>query len=394
MKRLHFVTLSRSDYASTKPIIQAAIEDADLEVEVTVGGSHLLSRFGNTVKVVQDDGIKIDYLARFMEETDDTDDTMAAAYSRAVFSFFDIFSESRPDCVFIVGDRWEMQAVATVASLMRIPIAHHSGGDITEGSADNQTRYLLTNLAQLHFTALPEHAKRLMAVGEESWRIRTVGEPALSQIERQSSSKEEFYSLVNLPVGSDFVLATFHPTTYDPMSFENQIKLFLAALDLVRGNVVLTAPNPDPGSGRFYRGLVDYCRKSNGRVRLYEHLGADNYYAAMSYARYMIGNSSSGLWEAPSFRLPVINIGSRQNGRIRSENVVDADLEVSSIQNAIKLVSSQAFRDNMKYVKNPYVRSRGIAEMLEVLKAQRDMNKLLSKKFVDPLSFQRPEYEI
>lgn len=385
MKRIAFVTLSRSDYASLRPVALAAEKDPDIGVTLIAGGSHLLKRFGETINDIRADGFQKIEVVEFLNETDNSDAEIAAAYARAVQAFTNLFTRNPPDIIFILGDRWEMLAVATVGSLLRIPIAHHSGGDITQGSADNQTRYVLSTLSHLHFVALDDHKARLLRMGEEDWRITVTGEPALTGITDFAQDTPDIHAALKLLSGTPFVLATFHPTSYDEKPLDEQIDIFIAALDLIDENIVLTAPNPDAGSAAFFEKLSTYAN-THDNVHLFENLGSAKYYAAMNEALYMIGNSSSGLWEAPSFDLPVINIGRRQDGRTRGNNVIDTPLEIDAIKNAITQATAPAFRDSLQDAKNPYVKENGIAQMIAELKKDTPREKLLAKTLIDPLS--------
>lgn len=388
MTRVFFVTLSRSDYATLRPIALAALKDTALDTVLVAGGSHLLSRFGQTIDSIRADGFPDVRIVDFLHEDDDSDDDIAAAYARAVSGFVELLRTDRPDYVFIVGDRWEMIAVATAASMLRIPVAHHSGGDITQGSADNQTRYVLTTLSHLHFVALDDHKKRLIHMGEEESRITVVGEPALTGLRDVAAKVPDIRAELGLKADAPFVLATFHPTSYDALPPQGQIEIFLKALDMVADDIVLTAPNPDPSSGSFYEIMSSYARR-HPRVHMFENLGRDRYYAAMASARFMIGNSSSGLWEAPSFRLPVVNIGNRQKGRLHGRNVVHAELNADSIQSAVAQVTQDSFRAALSDSDNPYVREDGVDIVLSVLKRPYAKTELLAKVFVDPLGMSK-----
>lgn len=379
---VHFVTLSRSDYASTRPVVRAAL-NAGIDVKLIAGGSHLLGRYGRTIEMIEKhDGFNVHARPDFLLETDDSPAELAAAYARAVEQFVRIFTEDKPDRVFIVGDRWEMLAVASAASLLHIPIIHHSGGDITQGSADNQTRYALSTLSHIHLTALPEHSARLIAMGEEPWRVTTVGEPALTELEANAKAVPDIRSHLGLKANEPFVLATFHPTSFDTLAPGAQIDVFLKALDAVTDTMILTAPNPDAASELFRRKLHDYA-KNHAHVHLHDSLGSA-YYAAMSAARFMIGNSSSGLWEAPSFALPVINIGPRQQGRAHGNNVVNVPLDAEAIRGAIVTVSAPAFRASLT-TDNPYVRPDTLDLILSAITQPTDTATLLAKRFIDPL---------
>jgi len=368
--KVHFITLSRSDYASVAPVVRAALEDKSLDAKLIAGGSLLLKRYGNIVETID---LPVFATVPFLREEDDSPAELARACGRAATAFAERLSRDRPEYVFILGDRWEMLPVACAASMLGIPIVHHSGGDITQGSADNQTRYALSSLAHLHLVALPEHAERLARMGEEPWRITVTGEPALTELSRHAAAPA---------TAASFVLATFHPTSFDPLPIPRQIEVFVEALALVEGPLVITAPNPDTDSGQFAQKLRAFAG-SRPDTRYVESLGAD-YYAAMRAASLMIGNSSSGLWEAPSFKLPVVNIGPRQQGRARGDNVIDAPLEINAVAAAIARASAPSFRPHLSG-NNPYVRPDTLELILGALKKPHDRKALLAKRFIDPL---------
>lgn len=367
---VHFITLSRSDHASVAPVFRAALADKRLDAKLVAGGSLLLKRYGS---ILQGLGLPVHATVPFLREEDDSPADLARAGARAAAAFAELLSGDRPDYVFLLGDRWEMLPVASAASMLGIPIVHHSGGDITQGSADNQTRYALSCLAHLHLVALPEHAARLARMGEEPWRITVTGEPALAELSRHAAAPA---------TSAPFVLATFHPTTFDPLPLPRQVEVFVQALALVQGPLVITAPNPDSDSGLFARALQAFA-SSRPDTRYVESLGAD-YHAAMRSASLMIGNSSSGLLEAPSFRLPVVNIGSRQQGRAHGDNVIHAPLEIGAIAAAMARAAAPSFRSRLSG-DNPYVRADTLELILGALRQPRDRGALLAKRFIDPL---------
>lgn len=380
-----FVTLSRSDYTSLRPIIKAAYQDPDIETVVVAGGSHLCERFGRSIDDIERDQIYIDKVVDFLGEEDDTEQDIARAYGRAYQLFVEYFIETPFDAVFILGDRWEMLAVATAASFLRIPIVHHSGGDITQGSLDNQTRYALSVLSHLHLVALDEHRDRLVAMGEEYWRVVSVGEPSLTEIKDKVGSVKDVRDRLGLAPDANYVLATFHPTTFDEVPFEQQAQLFIETLNLIDHEILLTASNPDPGSRAFFDVFNRYAR-SRENVHLYENLGPDLYFSAMNEAEFMIGNSSSGLWEAPSLGLPVINMGERQKDRLRGENVIDVKLDLNEVKQALGRIEAVRQNSTVQKKQNPYVKEDALGLILDSIKAQVSRTELLAKKLVDPLA--------
>jgi UDP-hydrolysing UDP-N-acetyl-D-glucosamine 2-epimerase len=385
--RVDFVTLSRSDYASMRPVALAAEKDDGFDLRVIAGGSHLLKRFGEEIHDIARDGYKNIETVSFLNEDDDTDEEMAAASARALAEMVRVFTKERPDRVFIIGDRWEMIPVVLAASMLRIPVIHHSGGDITQGSADNQTRYVLTTLSHLHLVALDDHARRLERMGEEVWRIFVTGEPALSSLKDHTASVPDIQALLGLSSNSPFSLATFHPVSYEGIAVEVQLEIFLQSLDSIKGDIVLTAPNPDAGAGLFYQKMLEFSR-NHKNIHFFENLGSAKYYAAMASAEFMIGNSSSGLWEAPSFGLPVVNMGERQKGRVRGKNVIDAPMKIEEIKKAIEKARNPDFKKSLLDRANPYVRDNTVSSILAAIKKDVSNDKLLAKVFVDPLEIQ------
>lgn len=383
-----FITLSRSDYTTLRPVFMQAATNPQYDAQLLVGGSHMLSRFGRSIDNIRSDGLSVTHEIDFMTDSDSTDPDITKAFARAVQCFTELFIEDRPEMVFIVGDRWEMQAVATVANMLHIPLAHHSGGDLTQGSDDNKTRYLLSTLANLHFVSLPEHKQRLIAMGEEPWRVHLAGEPALNHLVEMSLEHSEIKKTLGLTHSEAFVLATFHPTTFDTLPLEQQLDVFIAALTEIEEDILLTAPNPDPASKDYYLRLQDFAAQNN-HVHFVENLGATKYYQAMAAAKYMIGNSSSGLWEAPSFKLPVINIGHRQDDRVRVANVIDTECDLEAIRQAIQAIECPEFKRDLEACTNPYVYPQGVELMLKMMLQHLNNPRLLQKTLLDPLRLNR-----
>jgi len=382
--KILFCTFSRSDYASTAPIFRFFGNDNRFVLELLVGGSHLLDRFGQSVNDVTKAGFSIDYTSSFLGEDDNSAIEIARAYVRLCDDLIKILDSANADCVFILGDRWEMLGVATVCKFFNIPVIHHSGGDLTLGSSDNQTRFAISAHSHLHMTAHEEHSERLCAVGEEEWRVETVGEPALTHLKSfEPISRSEFLERFGVsPQAEGFALATFHPTSFDDVEFADQIELFLEVLNRIELPIIITAPNPDVASNDFYKALQSYANDRSDVV-LVESMGVEGYYSAMSYADFMVGNSSSGIWEAPSFQLPVINIGERQAGRIRATNVVDIGYGLEEFASAMKELKSSRFQKDNLDCTNPYVKHDCLSLMADFVADKFYNSKLMEKVFVD-----------
>lgn len=384
-RRIDLVTLHRSEFSALKPVWRAAHRADGIEARLVAGGSHLLARFGASIEAVRAAGraFGAEPAAEiaFLGDADDSDAQIAAAFARAAAAFAARFAAEPPDAVFLIGDRWEALAVACAASMARIPIIHHSGGDLTQGSADNQTRYAISQLAHRHLTALPEHAERLIAMGEEPWRVETVGEPSLAEIGASPDPRGE----IGLAPGAPFALATFHPSSFDTLPPEAQIRCFIGALSALDLALVITAPNADAHGGAFHRALQAFAAETP-RALMVENLGERLYHAAMAHADLMIGNSSSGIWEAPSFGLPVVNLGRRQEGRRRGANVVDAPLQSEAIAAAVATARSDAFRTAARGAPNPYARADCVERIRAALEDATPAETLLAKRLIDPLA--------
>jgi UDP-hydrolysing UDP-N-acetyl-D-glucosamine 2-epimerase len=384
-RHIDLATLHRSEFSALKPVWRAAHRSAKIEARLVAGGSHLLARAGGSIDAVRKAGREFGTAPAaeipFLREDDDSDAQIAAAFARAAAAFAARFAADRPDALFLIGDRWEALAIACAASVARIPIIHHSGGDVTQGSADNQTRYAISQLAHRHLTALPEHSKRLIAIGEEPWRVETVGEPSLAEIGSPPDPRGE----IGLVPDAPFALATFHPSSFDTLPPKAQIQCFIESLRALDLALVITAPNADAHGGTFYRALQAFAAHTP-RALMVENLGERLYHAAMAHADLMIGNSSSGIWEAPSFGLPVVNLGRRQEGRRRGANVVDAPLEREAIAQAVATARSDAFRVAARATQNPYAQADCLKRILAVLEDPTPKDKLLAKLLIDPIA--------
>ena len=378
--RVLFFSLARSDYTSIRPILKAALKDKDINVNFITGGSHLKKKFGNSIDLIKTDGIPICRIINFLNEKKDERIDYTNSFSKAVKLIGQCLKDFRPDKVFILGDRWEMLAVASATSLFSIPIIHHSGGDITQGSADNQFRFAISNLSHIHLTSLNEHRRRLIKIGEEKWRVIWAGEPALSDINITKNSKLDLYKKLKIHHNTKFVLATLHPTSFDSIPLEVQINIFIEVLGEINHQIILTAPNPDIGNKIFLSKLKIAAKKHNN-IKLIYNFGSKLYYAAMNQAEYMIGNSSSGLWESPSFKLPVINIGNRQFGRKHCKNVINVPFDKTKIIDGIKKISGNNFIKRCSNVTNPYIRENTIDIIINKIKEPINKEILLSKKF-------------
>ena len=272
MKKIDFISLSRSDYATLAPIFSHFESENYFENNLIFGGSHCLDRFGNSKDNILNDFPDASASLDFLLESDDAPGEMVEAASRLLVKINFHLERYKPEAVFLVGDRWELLPVAYACFLRRIPILHHSGGDMTQGSMDNQTRYALTNLSSLHFVGIQQHKDRLLKLGEEPWRVHIVGEPALN-VALETIVKQDQFSTQKK---QDYTLATFHPCLADPLDIPEQTDFFLDCLNTLSGKITITGPNPDAYSKQVYEKIKIFSLK-NSNVEFKEHLGAKYY---------------------------------------------------------------------------------------------------------------------
>jgi UDP-hydrolysing UDP-N-acetyl-D-glucosamine 2-epimerase len=378
------VTVARSDYGHLLPLLEELERTPDLvELLVYVSGSHLASPFGvRTGDLVAADRWPV--VARIpMGIDDDAPATIAAATGRGVAGFAAEFARRRPDLLVVLGDRYEMLSAAVAALPFGLPVAHLHGGEVTEGAIDEQIRHAITKLAHLHFVAAEPYAARVRQLGEEAWRVHCTGAPGLDRLRAGGSlAREEIGQRLGHPLGRPTLLVTFHPETLAVDDVPRQAAELTAALEKVDGDIVVTAPGLDPG----YQPLTAALERLTERrplTRLSATLGDDVYTSLLREADVMVGNSSSGLIEAPSFALPVVNVGDRQRGRLRAANVIDVAPEREAIADGIRRALDPAFRAGLRGLVNPYGDGHAAPRIARVLREVELGPRLTRKRFVD-----------
>jgi len=392
MRRIGVVTTSRADYGGVLPIARAIRADSDLELLLFVGGMHLAPEFGLTVKEIEADGLPIvDRIE--MAPASDSPEAIAQAMGQGVHGFARSLDRHRPDMLVLYGDRYELMAPALVATALNIPIAHVCGGDLTEGAIDNQVRYALTKLSHLHFVVLEEHARRVRQTGEESNRIFLTGEPALDLLNQlKPLSQKELADSLGMELTQPVAIITFHPETAGETPIEKQVNGLLSALDHLSGALVFTSPGADAGHRHIVDRLHDFVR-THRNAKFFASLGWQRYYSLMALADVIVGNSSSGIWEAPSFALPVVNVGQRQQGRTRAGNVIEAGFDTNSISKGIKRALEPKFRASLRGMRNPYGDGHASGRIVSALKRVSIDHRLLQKCFQN-IPLQSAEAEI
>lgn len=381
MRRIGVITFGRSDYSSCLPVMQTLTATPGLELQLMVSGTHFDPKFGHTVDAIRADGFA-EFATVPMSLADDRPATLAAAAGSVLAGLGALLARRRPDILLVVGDRYELLSVAAAALLHGVPLAHVSGGDITEGAMDNEVRHAVSKLSHLHFVAMPEHAARLRQMGEEAWRIQVTGDPALDLLRRLPRlSVAELSARLGVPLQAPVFLVTFHPVTRGGGDAVADQTALLAALDRFGGTCICTYPNADPGHDELIVALERHAAARPGRVCLVRHLGQQQLYSLMAVADVMVGNSSSGIWEAPSFPLPAVNVGDRQGGRRRAGNVIDAPVAREAIAAAIEKALSPAFKNSLAGLVNPYGDGAAAARIVNALAGAPPTAQLLAKRF-------------
>lgn len=386
MRTIGVVTVARSDYGIYLPVLRKIQEDPDLKLHLIVSGMHLSTEFGLTVKAIETDGFQIGDRVEMLLSSD-APEGIAKSMGLGTIGFGQACARFRPDILVVLGDRFEMHAAAVAALPFKIPVAHIHGGEITEGAIDNALRHSMTKLSHLHFVAAGEYARRLIQMGEEPWRVIISGAPALDSIRSIGLLlREELADRIGIRLEKDPLLVTYHPVTLEYEHTEWQVKQLLEALKSFDLPVVFTMPNADT-NGRVITRMMEAFVGENPAAKIVANLGPQAYFSMMAIAAAMVGNSSSGIIEAPSFKLPVVNIGTRQRGRLRAKNVIDVEYECAAIVNGITRAISSEFRSTLNDLTNPYGEGRASEVIVQHLKRVALDNRLLVKNFFDgPLS--------
>jgi UDP-hydrolysing UDP-N-acetyl-D-glucosamine 2-epimerase len=382
MRTIAVITVARSDYGLYRPVLDAITAHSALRLRLVAGGMHLSEEHGLTVREIEADGYIV---AARIEAVPASDDPVAIAASigASVVGFAEAFKRLRPDLVLVLGDRYEMLAAVVAALPLTLPVAHVHGGESTEGLIDEGIRHATTKLSHLHFAATEAYARRIVQMGEEPWRVHVVGAPGLDAIAGlEPLSLEELESLTGIALGEQTLLATYHPVTLEHEQVEDRVGGFLAALDRCGFDVLFTAPNADTRNRTVTRMIEAFVAEHPGSA-LVTSLGSRAYLSALIHVRALVGNSSSGIIEAASFRLPVVDVGRRQQGRLRAANVVHVEDEPAAIEAAIARATSSEFRAGLAGLVNPYGDGHAAERIVAELAGVPLDDRLLVKRFHD-----------
>ncbi len=377
-KKIVVITSSRADYSHLYWVLKGLESNASIDLHILAFGPHLSPQFGTTWQQIRADGFsQIKTIESLLSST--TDVGMAKSLGLAILGISDALADIRPDLLLIIADRYEMLAAANVALTLRIPIAHIEGGDVSEGAIDDAVRNALTKMSHLHFTPSALAKKRVLAMGEEPWRVLRSGAPSLDHLQKsQLPTTEETRRYFKLDKNNKTIVIAYHPVTLYRDSVQEQNALF-AALRKRTEQLVFCFPNADAGSYKIMQKVQDFC-ESYKNAQIHTNLSAQKYWGLLKVADLMLGNSSSGIMETPSLKLPCINIGIRQKGREQAKNIIDVAAQELSITQAIAKAMSPAFKQGLKNLKNPYGEGDAAEKIVKVLSAIAIDRRLLFKK--------------
>lgn len=381
-RRICIVTGTRAEFGLLRFLMQRLEDDPTVDLQVVATGMHLSPAFGSTYREIEAAGFSIAAKVEMLLSSDSSSAT-TKSIGLGVIGFADAFAALRPDLIVLLGDRFEILAAAIAAMVAGVPVAHLHGGETTEGAFDEAIRHSITKMAHLHFVAAPEYRKRVIQLGEHPERVFLVGGLGVDAIlHTELLDRAALEESIGIRLREKMLLITFHPVTLDLHSSGEQMQELLAALsDLSDTSLIFTMPNADTGNSEI-TSLLNQFVDQTANAHLFSSLGQRRYLSCMKLADGVIGNSSSGLAEAPSFRIGTVNIGDRQKGRLRAQSVIDCPPERDAIREAISTLYSDAFQRALSSVTNPYG-DGGASERIARTLSDYPLAGLLKKTFHD-----------
>lgn len=381
MRKICFATGTRAEYGLLSRLMRLVADDKDLQLQIIATNMHLMPEYGETYKEIEADGFHIDRKVYMNKSTDDATGIIVSM-AEEMKGMNDALIGLNPDILVILGDRYEMLVVATVAMLQRIPIAHLHGGEISEGAVDDSIRHSITKMSSLHFTSTEDYRRRVIQLGEQPDRVFYVGAIGVENLKKiPLLSKQDLEDSLNFTFDRETILVTYHPVTLGNRSPKDEIDDFLYALDAFPGlKVLFTMPNSDEGGEVIRQAIEGYCSRNSDRCSCYSSLGLKRYLSALQYVTAVVGNSSSGLLEVPSVHIPTLNIGDRQKGRIHGASVCDCSSDTSSIIVGLNTVLSDKFREVAYEAVNPYEKENTAQSVFYIISTY-PLDKLHQKSF-------------
>lgn len=382
-RRICVVTGSRADYGLLTPLLRQLVAEPAAEVQLAVTGAHLAPEFGLTCRAIEADGFEIHAKVEMLLSSD-TPTGIARSMGLAVMGFADVFAASKPDLVVVLGDRYEILAAAQAAMLARLPITHIHGGETTEGAIDEAIRHSLSKMSHLHFTSAEPHRRRVIQLGEQPERVFNVGALGLDNIIGQSLlTRDELERSLDIRLNRPLFAVTYHPATLSRLGAGPAIAALLGALQrFPTASCVFSMANADPDGEVINRTIGQFVADYAGRAVAVKSLGQQRYLSLMHHADCVVGNSSSGILEAPALGVPTVNIGDRQLGRLRPGSVIDCAEEETAIADALRRALDPAFRQLAAAASTPYGDGKAAPRIARVL-LDYPLDGLLQKRFHD-----------
>ena len=383
MRTICVITGSRSEYSLLYYLLKAIKNHKFLKLSLIVTGSHLSREFGNTYKEIEKDGFKIDAKVKILDKRDNFL-SISKATAAGLIGFTKAFAKIKPDLIIILGDRYEMLAAASAALYSNIAIAHIHGGENTEGAIDEAIRHSITKMSWFHFTATKKYRQRVIQLGESPSRVFNVGGLGVYAISKTNFySKKELEKNFQLNLKKFNFLVTMHPVTLEGKFSQTNITALLKVLkNYKNSNIFFTMPNADKDNKIITKKIKKFVSENKKNSFFFKSLGLKNYYSILKNIDAVIGNSSSGIIEAPSFKIATINIGDRQKGRIQAKSIINCNPTEKEIYNAIRKINSTSFKKKLKTIKNPYKNGDTIKKIMRIIVNKKIPNKL-NKKFYD-----------
>jgi GDP/UDP-N,N'-diacetylbacillosamine 2-epimerase (hydrolysing) len=381
MRKICVITGTRAEYGLLYWTMKALQADDEVNLSICVTGMHLSPEFGLTYRKILEDGFIIHEKVETLLSSDTTI-AISKSIGLGIISFSEVFERLKPDLILVLGDRYEIFAACTAAMISRIPIAHCHGGEATEGLIDEAIRHSITKMSQIHFASTEEYRNRIIQLGEQPKNVFNVGALGIENVNKlKLLTKSEFENSIKFKLNKINFLVTFHPVTLDNLSAEEQFKQLLIALDNFQDTtIIFTKPNSDTDGRVIIQLIDDYVKNNTHKAIAFTSLGQLRYLSAIQFMDLVVGNSSSGLIEVPSFSKATINIGDRQQGRVKAASVIDCESNNKDIDKAIKKALSVEFKEELNISKNPYGDKNSSIEIVEVLKSI-DLNGIIKKQF-------------
>ena len=385
-RKICVVTTSRADFGLLSGLLKAIQSDSALTLQVIASGMHLSPDFGQTWRDIEAEGIKIDRKVRLRLTGKSSVDNLQSI-SWGMIGFAKAFEELKPEIVVLLGDRFELLAPAVSALMLQVPIAHIHGGELSEGAIDDSVRHSITKMASLHFAATETYRRRIIQMGESPGCVFNFGAPGLDKLYSSALlTQSQLEQEIGISLKDPVALVTYHPVTRDAGSVGTQVRTLVAAIESSGLKAVFTMANADAQGAQINSRLQAACTRNPERFKWISHLGHRRYLSCLKHFAIMVGNSSSGLTEAPSFRMPVVNIGDRQRGRVMAANVINVRCDETEIAQGIKRGISSRFRNSIRGMRNPYDRyhdGRTSERIKNVLKNTIISDEFLKKRFYD-----------